>query len=183
MLSPISILIASVLIGCKSKYDRIEPCWSHRDSNETGDYDSSWYSDSGSSVDTNDDIPPDVSVMVDITATGVEVLLLNNTPSFDSFGIVQTGTADDWTGEDCVGGYTDGDGTILDFCHPLSLSGSSFLVPDPIDFDTFDASTNTLFQEGLEGEIGWVVFNSSTMECAVGGSGRAYYEAAGCWEL
>jgi len=124
---------------------------------------------------------PAMTATAELTATGVTVTITNGTGSYD-FGIVQSGTSDNWTGEDCFRGYALSGGVSLN-CHSVSATGGTLTAVAGSDYDFGTPDPNeTLFKAGIDGDVTYYLENEAG-QCYVWGANAAYYAEKGCTEL
>lgn len=145
--------------------------------------------DTADTSDTSDTGTPATTVAATLMADGVELVIENGDAGGYDFGIVQSGTADDWTGEDCYMGYDLGTGATSQNCHSASATGGYWYCLDEdadgdCDYDGFESpnEAQTLFYDGLEGGVTFYLADS-TGACWVWGDDVAYYSALGCEEI
>ena len=140
--------------------------------------------DSGGVTDTITEPVPEhpVSMGIDWAKDGSEfmVTLTGGSGPYD-FGIIQSDTSDDWTGEDCYGGgYTTGGGENYEFCHTVNGNAATDVHCTTSFFEAGDDAS--LFcqvvlhddDSGLSyylGDAGW---------CAVTGPGASHWDELGC---
>ncbi len=156
--SRILFLLAGVsAAGCTAK-----------DARNTGLLDSA---DSGGSTGGTELVFGPEDVDVSLTATGVDLVIRNNTSSF-FFGMAPgcDGTQSNcWVGESCVeddGGY--------EICHAVGPTGGTLQKVD-IPSDVVAGST-TLFGRDMDGQLGFVLMNDT--DCYAFGPNASYYTAA-----
>jgi hypothetical protein len=133
--------------------------------------------DTDTDADTDADTTPETTVEATLVADGVDVVITNGSGDYN-FGIVQSGTSDNWTGEDCYQGYTTGAGDNLQFCHAMSSSGGSLTKAETLPL----ADGETLFYDGLPGSVGFYLEDSSGA-CYVWGDAASWWDAIGCTSL
>lgn len=162
------LLIAGLLmVGCNDG----------KDSGPTGD--------TGSTGGTDE-----TSASVSWGASGVTVTVSGN-DDIAFFGMAETGASCDngagdcWTGEDCDGGYELSDGTLLQYCHPIS--GGSLTLSYGGAFDNLAEGSATVFAAAendagvsFDGSVTYYLETTSA-ECYVWGHNPGYY--SGCTEL
>lgn len=122
---------------------------------------------------------PVFAASAELTATGVTVTLENGTGTYD-FGIVQSGTDDNWTGEDCFRGYALGSGAVSLNCHSVSAAGGTITAVEGSDYEFSSPDANeTLFKAGIDGDVTYYLANEAG-QCWVWGANTAYYAEKGC---
>ena len=133
--------------------------------------------DADSDADADTDADPSFSV--DWGGSAV-TLAVSGGGSTYWWGIAETsGSADPWTGEDCVYGYTLSDGSVLGpYCHDAGATGISLSYGgDPTALsegttvfpDNSYASGTTHYAEDM-----------ATAACWVWGADPSYYDGLGC---
>ncbi len=129
---------------------------------------------------------PVFAASAELTATGVTVVIENGSGTYD-FGIVQSGTADNWTGEDCLNGYALGGGTVSLNCHSVGATGGTITAVSGSDYDFASPDpaetlfTNDVGEPGAadNGEVTYYLANEAG-QCWVWGANTAYYAEKGC---
>ena len=121
------------------------------------------------------------SLQVDWDASGLTVTLPSGY-AITRLGMAETDPSsfDPWTGEDCVRGYTQSDGSTLLYCHPVA--GSSLTLLSASDFTTLDEDTQTAFWRSSANAITYAIWDDSTGACWTWGNDPSYYTIAsiGC---
>jgi hypothetical protein len=112
-----------------------------------------------------------------LTAEGVDVVITNGSGRY-RFGLVQSGTADNWTGEDCWNGYTTGTGEVYRYCHEISSAGGTLTRTDTLPLE----EGQTLFYDGIPGSVGFYLEDESGA-CYVWGDAAAWWDSLGCTSL
>ena len=140
---------------------------------ETGDTDM---------IDTDDtDVEPALALSAELTSGGAVLAITNGMEGEWSFGLVQAGTDNDWTGEDCHTGFTTDSGSNLQYCHPSSNTGVTLTLSDFSGLETSD--TNTLFSSALDAgsDIGFIVIDPDG-NCYVSGetAAVAHWDSLSC---
>ena len=161
-------LIAFAATGCSDK------------SGDTGDT-------SGGGGDGTDGGGGDPSASVSWGGSSV-TLNVTDGPGAYWFGMAETGASDDpWTGEDCLYGYTLGDGTNLSYCHDAGDGGDTTLSYGG-DAMNLQAGTTVFTSSSYDGSVAYYLESDpdfgGTGECWAWGNGAgSYYSELGCGSI
>ncbi|NOY27320.1 MAG: hypothetical protein GXP62_15740 [Oligoflexia bacterium] len=113
--------------------------------------------------------------------SGISVDLVNGDSAGYSFGMAETDCGGDcWTGEDCLYGYTLGDGSVLSYCHPLSSTGGYLTTVGDSDL-IVEGSTTILDPATMY--ITYYLEEVSSGDCWIWGYDTSYYGGVGCSDL
>lgn len=136
-------------------------------------------------IDTDDTDVAAMSLSAEVTSTGAVLTITNGVAGDWFFGLTQAGTSDDWTGEDCLNGYTVS-GTTYQWCHPATEAGVTLTRITSTAWNDIVAemdgdATKTLFHSGLEGTVGFYVEDPQG-NCYVDGEADAIaqWSSLGC---
>lgn len=146
-----------------------------------GDSDSS-----GGDTDTDDTNVTEPGYSVTWGATAVSLDITDGTGA-TQWGLAEDGgsSADPWTGEDCLNGYTLGDGSVLKYCHDGSASGAELAYggnPNSLGNGETVFSNLETANKYSDANVGHYVLMDGS--CVVFGAGAAsYYSSLGCSSL
>lgn len=124
----------------------------------------------------------DPTFNVTMSSSGVNLEITCGVGDYE-FGMAETDatSSDPWTGEDCLDGYTTGDGTVYAFCHPADSTGVALTDVSSVN-DIVEGSTTVM--GGISEEVTtFIVYSLSTGSCWVWGDTPAYYASESCTEL
>lgn len=130
--------------------------------------------DSGDTGRSSNDLTAD-DFTLELTSSGVS-LVLHDAPAPMSFGMVEQGVCGDacWVAESCVGA-TEG----VSVCHDAGTTGVTLSLVTSAD--EVRASETTLFHDGLDSDIGYMLDAGDA--CYTWGAGASYYDGLGCFSL
>ena len=117
---------------------------------------------------------------------GVVISISNGTDSSGyDLGMAQTGSDEGWAGEDCLGEIPAAFDYMIDggyqYCHHINQTGGTLSTVMTIE-EVVEGST-TLFSQGLEATITYVLFECSSNVCYSWGDDVGYYDGKGCSSL
>lgn len=119
---------------------------------------------------------PPIEVGVEHTGSEIVLTIVNGRGAY-TFGMAETGSsADPWTGEDCLDGYTFNDGTTLRYCHPASADGVVLAAADSAD--AIVEGETTLMTNILPANTTYVLFDDAG-ECWTWGAETSYFTGCG----
>ena len=112
-------------------------------------------------------------------------LTVSGGPGAYWFGITESTCDDCWTGEDCIYGYSLGDGTVLAWCHDAGDTGTSLTYGgSPIELD---AGTTVFPDATYDGKVTYYLESDPEFggdgSCYVWGADPSYYAGLGCTNL
>jgi hypothetical protein len=97
-----------------------------------------------------------------------------------NLGIAETAASEDpWTGEDCLNGYSLGNGDVLLYCHDDLSDGDTLAYNgSPVDLDE---SRETVFSgDQFESRVTYYVYSNASGDCFTWGDDPSYYAGLGC---
>ena len=175
------VLALSTATGCFDDKDDDD-----EDEDEDDDSGSDWgtttWTGTGTGTGPGDADTPSVSVN---WGSGSVDVAVNGGPGAYWFGMAETADCVDcWTGEDCIYGYTLGDGSSLAWCHDGGDNGTSLTYGGDA---TALAAGTTVWRESAEGSVTYYLESDAEFggdgSCYVWGNDTSYYDGLGCREL
>ena len=113
-------------------------------------------------------------------SSGLQVDLTNGDSAGYNFGMAETDCGGQcWTGEDCFDGYTASDGTVYNYCHPMSATGG-YLTTVTTVADIVEGST-TVFSADLT--TSYYLEEVTSGDCWTWGYDTTYYTGYGCADI
>ncbi|MCB9780998.1 MAG: hypothetical protein H6742_20685 [Alphaproteobacteria bacterium] len=182
----LALLFAPVLLtACFDKADEDEDD-GHSDTDDSSadpDTDSGWGSswDSGGWMDDSYDPGTETGeTLLECRwdSGGIDVMLTGGSASGYYFGLAEA-FPEGWTGEDCYLGYTTGDGTTWEICHPLSRDGG-YLISVGSFSDLVPGST-TIHRAELDNT--YYLEEAASGLCWTWGDRPEYYAGLGCTDI
>lgn len=163
------ILAASLMVvGCTDKGDT--------GATDSGDADTTDTTDTDGGTDSG--TAPATTVECTWDGTGLDVTIVNGDSSGYNLGLAEV-AAEGWTGEDCYLGYTAGDGTTYEYCHPASASGVFLTTVG--DFSKVVEGSTTIHSGAINNT--YFLEEVSSGLCWVWGDSASYYGDLGCSDI
>ena len=174
------VLALSTATGCFDDKDDDD-----EDEDEDDDSGSDWGTTTWTGTGTGTGGADTPSVSVNWGSGSVDVAISGG-PGAYWFGMAETaGCSDCWTGEDCIYGYTLGDGSVLAWCHDGGDTGTSLTYGG--DATNLAAGTTVFGGAEFDGTVSYYLESDPEFggdgSCYVWGADVTYYDGLGCSAL